>query len=183
MLLLNKEANVVIFTGLTQHTVQGTPPAGVMGRFQVLGRDNFSGEEGIDSSCIQLSVIPNPAHHELRNVFPVKFIAFLLGNYHYDLLLYALIKQNCPLTGQICCTVNHSWDILSKRLYFTGLKPKWSEVKAVQSCWLFMTSWTIYSPWSPPGQNTGVGSLSLLQGIFPTQGLDPGLLHCRQILY
>ena len=34
-----------------------------------------------------------------------------------------------------------------------------------------------------PGQNTGVGSLSLLQGIFPTQGSNPGLLHCRQILY
>ena len=32
-------------------------------------------------------------------------------------------------------------------------------------------------------QNTGVGSLSLLQGIFPTQGLNPGLPHCRQILY
>ena len=32
-------------------------------------------------------------------------------------------------------------------------------------------------------QNTGVGSLSLLQGIFPTQGSNPGLLHCRQILY
>ena len=34
-----------------------------------------------------------------------------------------------------------------------------------------------------PGQNTGVGSLSLLQGIFPTQGSNPGLPHCRQILY
>ena len=33
-----------------------------------------------------------------------------------------------------------------------------------------------------PGQNTGVGSLSLLQGIFPTQGSNPGLPHCRQIL-
>ena len=39
------------------------------------------------------------------------------------------------------------------------------------------------SPWSFPGQNTGVGSLSLLQGIFPTQGSNPGLPHCRQILY
>ena len=39
------------------------------------------------------------------------------------------------------------------------------------------------SPWNSPGQNTGVGSLSLLQGIFPTQGLNPGLPHCRQILY
>ena len=41
----------------------------------------------------------------------------------------------------------------------------------------------LYSPWKSPGQNTGVGSLSLLQGIFSTQGLNPGLLHCRQILY
>ena len=41
----------------------------------------------------------------------------------------------------------------------------------------------LYSPWNSPGQNTGVGNLSLLQGIFPTQGLKPGLPHCRQILY
>ena len=32
-----------------------------------------------------------------------------------------------------------------------------------------------HSPWNSPGQNTGVGSLSLLQGIFPTQGSNPGL--------
>ena len=41
----------------------------------------------------------------------------------------------------------------------------------------------LYSLWNSPGQNTGVGSLSLLQGIFPTQRLNPGLPHCRQILY
>ena len=41
----------------------------------------------------------------------------------------------------------------------------------------------LYSSWNSLGQNTGVGSLSLLQGIFPTQGSNPGLLHCRQILY
>ena len=41
----------------------------------------------------------------------------------------------------------------------------------------------LYSPWNSPGQNTGVGSLSLLQGTFPTQELDWGLLHCRKILY
>ena len=42
---------------------------------------------------------------------------------------------------------------------------------------------TGWKPWNSPGQNTGVVSLSLLQGIFLTQGLNPGLLHCRQILY
>ena len=41
----------------------------------------------------------------------------------------------------------------------------------------------LYRLWNSPGQNTGVGSLFLLQGIFPTQGSNSGLLHCRQILY
>ena len=41
----------------------------------------------------------------------------------------------------------------------------------------------LYSPWNSPGHNTGMGSLSLLQGIFPTHGSNPGLPHCRQILY
>ena len=41
----------------------------------------------------------------------------------------------------------------------------------------------LYNPWNSPGQNTGVGSLSLLQGIFLTQELYWGLLHCRRILY
>ena len=38
-------------------------------------------------------------------------------------------------------------------------------------------------PWGFPGKNTGVGSHSLLQKIFPTQGLNLGLLHCKRILY
>ena len=41
----------------------------------------------------------------------------------------------------------------------------------------------LHSLWNSLGQNTGVGSLSLLQGIFPTQESNQGLLHCRQILY
>ena len=41
----------------------------------------------------------------------------------------------------------------------------------------------LYSSWNSPGQNTGVSSLSLPQGNFPTQGLNPGLLHWRWILY
>ena len=39
------------------------------------------------------------------------------------------------------------------------------------------------SSWNSPGQNTGVGSLFLLQGVFAAQGSNPGLPHCRQILY
>ena len=40
-----------------------------------------------------------------------------------------------------------------------------------------------YSPWNSLGKNIGVGCRSLLQGIFPTQGLNLGLLYCNQILY
>ena len=40
-----------------------------------------------------------------------------------------------------------------------------------------------YSPWNSPGQNTGAGSYSLLQGVFPIQESNPDLPHCRQILY
>ena len=42
---------------------------------------------------------------------------------------------------------------------------------------------TLYSPWNSVGQNTGVGSCSLLQGILPTQWSNSGLPHCRWILY
>ena len=41
----------------------------------------------------------------------------------------------------------------------------------------------LYSSWNSPGQNTTVGSLSLLQGFFPTQGSNAGLPHYRWFLY
>ena len=47
----------------------------------------------------------------------------------------------------------------------------------------FLQPHGLYSPWNSLGQDSGMGSLSLLQGIFPTQGSNPGLPHCRQILY
>ena len=56
---------------------------------------------------------------------------------------------------------------------------KWKSLSHVQ---LFATPWT-NSPWNSPGQNTAVGSLSLLQGSLPTQGSNQGLSHCRRILY
>ena len=63
---------------------------------------------------------------------------------------------------------------------------EWSEVKWNESHSVVSDSLQphgLYSPWNSPGQNTGVGSLSLLQGIFPTQRSNPGLPHCRWILY
>jgi len=50
--------------------------------------------------------------------------------------------------------------------------------------WVTELNWTgLYNPWYSPGQSTGVCRCSLLQGIFPTQGSNPGLPHWRQIFY
>ena len=53
---------------------------------------------------------------------------------------------------------------------------KWKSLSCV---WLFVTPCGLYSPWNSLGQNTGL----VLQGIFPTQGSNSGLPHCRLILY
>ena len=61
---------------------------------------------------------------------------------------------------------------------------KW---KSLSHVWLFANPWTVACQvplsMTSPGQNTGMGSHSLLQGIFPTQGSNPGLPCCRQISY
>ena len=67
-------------------------------------------------------------------------------------------------------------------------KLKWSEVKSLNRVRLFATPWTVayqasLCPWDFPGNSTGVDCHFLLQRIFPTQGSNPGLLHCRQMLY
>ena len=56
------------------------------------------------------------------------------------------------------------------------------KMKVSQSC-PTLRPHGLYTPWNSPGQNTGVGSCFLLQGIFLTQGLNLGLPHCRHILY
>ena len=76
------------------------------------------------------------------------------------------------------------WILLShkkERIWVSSneMDEKWKLLSSVR---LIASPW-IYSPWNSPGQNTGVGSLSLLQGIFPTWGSYPCLPHCRWILY
>ena len=75
------------------------------------------------------------------------------------------------------CLLIFYWEFL--HLYSMKMKWKWKSLSRVQ---LFATR-GLCSPWNSPGQNTGVGSHSLPQGIFPAQGSNPGLLHWRQILY
>ena len=60
-------------------------------------------------------------------------------------------------------------------------------MKSLSRARLFATPWIVCTkllrPWDFQGKSTRVGCHFLLQGIFPTQGLNPGLSHCRQTLY
>ena len=62
------------------------------------------------------------------------------------------------------------------------------KVKSLSRAQLFATPWIVactklLCPWDFQGKIIGVGCHFLLQGIFPTQGSNPGLSHCRQTLY
>ena len=70
--------------------------------------------------------------------------------------------------------------IIFPRAFQVALKSESESLSAVSDS---LRPHGLYSPWNSPGQNTRVGSLSLLQGIVPTQEWNPGLLHCRWSLY
>ena len=75
--------------------------------------------------------------------------------------------------------------ILRKSHCDINTKPKETQGSECVSRSVVSDSWLIrpLCPWNSSGKNTGLGSHSLLQGTFLTQGLNPGLSHCRQILY
>ena len=86
-------------------------------------------------------------------------------------LLFKMVSQHKKLRRQFSSSFAYSFIFLS----FFNCKVRGN---ITQGC----LTVRLYSLWDCPGQNTAVGSLSLLQGIFPTQGSNPGLPHCRWIL-
>ena len=84
----------------------------------------------------------------------------------------------------LCIRLPKYWNFsfsISPSNEYSGLITVESESRSVMSDSLCPHG--LHSPWNSPGQNTGVGSFSLLEGIVPTQGSNPGLLHYRWILY
>ena len=79
-------------------------------------------------------------------------------------------KQECKISHQSFVLIEKNM----KRIYIHNI------YKVVSNS---LQPHGLHSPWNSPGQNTGVGRLSLLQGIVPTQGSNPALPHCRWILY
>ena len=86
-----------------------------------------------------------------------------------------------PLKRTWLGTKREKWENHDRKQFSKPLTASESESRSVVSDSLHPHG--LYSPWNSPGQNTGVGSLSLLQGTVPTQGSNQGLPHYRQILY
>ena len=82
--------------------------------------------------------------------------------------LYRPLRKDCSCVS-LLVMLSNPWPL-----------PK-NKCRSVVSQSLWPTG--LYSPWNSPGQDTEVGSLPLLQRIFPTQGSNPGPLHCTGILY
>ena len=107
-----------------------------------------------------------------------------------DLLAAAKSYQSCPtLCNPMDCSLPGSsiHGILQARVLecvaMTYLLKDYKVHNVCVSHSVVSDSFWLFCPWISPGKNTGVGCHSLLYEIFPTQGLNPSLLNCRQILY
>ena len=124
------------------------------------------------------------------------FFAHFLTNWAIILLIvyfkwfffFLYILDNCTLSDMSFAKVSPSlwlvfpfywhWFLQNRRFWLQWTLKSESESHSVVSNSLRPHG--LYSPWNSPGHNTGVDSLSLLQRIFPIQGLNPGLPQCRQ---
>ena len=100
--------------------------------------------------------------------------------------------QDCCIAGRFFSVCPPSWYQMAESPIINHIVSvdylAEHEVKSLSCPQLFVTPWTVactklLHPWDFLGKSTGVGCRFLLQGIFPTQGLNPGLPHCRQTLY
>ena len=122
------------------------------------------------------------ASHTLPPVHPWLLPSSVTGHNFSSLCLCTLSFSDWRLLFSATQSPQHQFQNLNAPDSSGKVKTE-SESHSVVSHSLPPHGGKLYSPWKSPGQNTRVGSLSLLQGIFPTQGSNPGLLHCRQILY
>ena len=112
-------------------------------------------------------------HRRTSDVFPGRWE----GTARATGMMMTLGGQILDWKSYNCCAVKTSKNLLSGWSAFLE-----GEVKVTHSVVSdSLQPHELYSPWNSPGQNAGVGSNSLLQGIFPSQGSNSGLPHCSQI--
>ena len=112
-------------------------------------------------------------------------LATLLGKKDFSKLIFCLTDEQCGFASRKSILPSSGLFLLHRRLNTTLLLllllSRFSRVRLWRPQRRQPTR--LPRPWDSPGKNTGVGCHALLQGIFPTQEPNPGLPHCRQILY
>ena len=119
-------------------------------------------------------------------IMPNTLLLLLAPRKVWFLAFYRLIVHILPQA--------HMHTIIFRPLSFLCILLLKETIVQVQVCWVSQSCLTLCDPMdcSPsgscvhgdsPGKNTGVGCHAFLQGIFLSQGMNPGLLHCRWILY
>ena len=131
------------------------------------GSWDFPGKStGVGCHCLLQNLIQI---NTINSCFPIKMVQMLLS-WQAMFLFQAYLPHLTELgEGEMLVTCNEDEDLVSS----------YSESESHSVVSDSLRPHGLYSPWHSPGQNTGVGSHSLLQGIFPAQGFNPGLLHCR----
>ena len=99
-----------------------------------------------------------------------------------------LATEGTGYAGGICLRLEGAWGLRPEHYLWGKLRVRVAHTCMLTHVQLFATPWTtrparLLCPWNSPGKNTGVGCLSLLQGIFPIQGSKSSLLNCRRVLY
>ena len=113
-------------------------------------------------------------------------VTFVLSSVQFSSVSQLCLTHCNPMD---CSTpgfpVHHQLSELAQALLYLNLYIIIILISSLNRVQLFATPWTVacQAPLDFPGKSPGVGCHFLLQGIFPTQGLNPGLLHCRQMLY
>ena len=110
---------------------------------------------------------------------------FLL--FHDSQLYFFILCFHLHRVFSACPPFSYRMSVIGFRTHLVEYHRGENGEKLLSRVRLFATPWTVayqaFPPWDFLGKNTGVGCHSLLQGIFPAQGLNPGLRHCRQTLY
>ena len=123
-------------------------------------------------------------HHLLKRLPCSVLLPLFLLLYQRFVVIVQLL--NWVLCNPMDCSTP-GFPVLDYFLEFAQTHVHWAGERKENESHSVMSDclWThgLYSPWNSLGQNTGVGSLSLLKRIFLTQESNQGLLHCRWILY
>ena len=121
------------------------------------------------------------------------FLALILTVKNPKILDFVIMTRNRGVADSRClknsayllnsyCVARYHFNNLHISTHLILLCKYLNLYRSSESSWVvsdFLWPHGLYSPWNFPGQNTEVASHSLLQGIFPTQGSNPGLPHCR----